>query len=107
VLAAVDAIERGDLVLLGDLFRASHASMRDDYEVSVAAVDTLVELALAHAEVFGARLTGGGFGGSIVALAQPGSGARIAPEIVAAYETRTRLPGRVLLAGPVPPCDPS
>ena len=107
VLAAVDAIERGDLVLLGDLFRASHASMRDDYEVSVPAIDALVELALAHAEVFGARLTGGGFGGSIVALAQPGSGARIAPEIAAAYATRTGLTGRVLLAGEVPRCDPS
>ncbi len=56
---------------------------------------------------FGARLTGGGFGGSIVAIAQPGSGARIAPQIAAAYATRTGLTGRVLLAGGVPRCDPS
>ena len=102
VLAAVDAIERGDLVHLGDLFRASHASMRDDYEVSIPPIDALVELALAHPEVYGARLTGGGFGGAIVALARPGSGTRIAGEVAAAYEARTGHAGRVRLAGEVP-----
>jgi galactokinase len=106
VLAAVDAIAQGDLARLGALFRESHASMRDDYEVSIPAIDALVELALAHTEVHGARLTGGGFGGSIVALAAAGTGPGIADVIVTAYTARTGHTGRVLLAGEVP-CVPS
>jgi galactokinase len=69
VRAAVAALERGDVAALGPIFAASHASLRDDYEVSTPALDALVEAALA-AGAFAARTTGGGFGGSIVALAQ-------------------------------------
>src|SRR5439155_1307793 len=68
VLAAVAALEAGDLVRLGALLDASHASLRDDYEVSTPEVDQLVEVARAQPETLGARLTGGGFGGAIVAL---------------------------------------
>ena len=67
VLAAVDAIERGDLAALGELMNDSHASQRDRYEVSIPAVDALVEKLRAEGAL-GARLTGGGFGGSVVAL---------------------------------------
>ncbi len=67
--ATVAALERHDLQALGPLFAASHASLRDDYEVSTPTLDRLVELAL-NAGALGARLTGGGFGGSIVALAE-------------------------------------
>ena len=49
----------------------SHASLRDDYEVSVPELDFLVEEAMKARGVYGARMTGGGFGGCIVALAQP------------------------------------
>jgi galactokinase len=59
---------------LGQLFAASHASMRDDFEVSVPAVDALVERAARDARVFGARLTGGGFGGAVVCLVERGAG---------------------------------
>jgi galactokinase len=69
VRAAVEALERGDLDALGPLFAASHASLRDDYEVSTPSLDRLVERAL-EAGAFAARMTGGGFGGSIVALAE-------------------------------------
>jgi len=69
VRAAVAAVERRDLKTLGSLFAASHASLRGDYEVSTPTLDRLVELAL-EAGALGARLTGGGFGGSIVALAE-------------------------------------
>lgn len=55
VLDAVEAIACRDLEWLGELFCASHASLRDDYEVSLPAIDTLVALALTHAEIFGAR----------------------------------------------------
>jgi galactokinase len=73
VLAAVDALEQGDLVTLGRLLFEGHASMRDLFEASSHEQDTLVEAAaeLAPDQVYGARLTGGGFGGSCVVLARP------------------------------------
>jgi len=71
VLAFVDAIERGDLVGAGALMTASHASQRDLFAVSVPEVDALVEELLAEGAL-GARLTGGGFGGSVVALLPTG-----------------------------------
>jgi galactokinase len=71
VRTTVAALERGDVRALGPIFAASHASLRDDYEVSTPALDSLVAAAL-DAGAFAARMTGGGFGGSIVALAEPG-----------------------------------
>jgi galactokinase len=70
VRETVSALERGDVRELGSIFAASQASLRDDYEVSTSTLDALVETALA-AGAFAARMTGGGFGGSIVALAEP------------------------------------
>jgi galactokinase len=70
VRATVAALAREDVPALGPIFAASHASLRDDYEVSTPALDALVEAALA-AGALAARMTGGGFGGSIVALAEP------------------------------------
>ncbi len=67
VLAAVRALETGDVAALGPLMAASHASLRDDFEVSVVELDTAVQAAL-DAGAVGARMTGGGFGGSAVAL---------------------------------------
>ena len=69
VRAGVAALERGDMHELGPLFAASQASLRDDYDVSTPTLDRLVERALASG-AFAARMTGGGFGGSIVALAE-------------------------------------
>jgi galactokinase len=69
VRSAVEALEQHDLPALGVLFAASHASLRDDYEVSTPTLDRLVEAAL-EAGAVGARLTGGGFGGSVVVLAE-------------------------------------
>lgn len=65
--AAVDALEAGDYTTVGTLLTASHVSMRDDYEISCAELDVVVECALA-AGALGARMTGGGFGGSAIAL---------------------------------------
>ncbi|PIG92390.1 galactokinase [Gloeocapsopsis sp. IPPAS B-1203] len=70
----------------GELMNASHASQRDDYEVSVVAVDTLVAILQKTPGVFGARLTGGGFGGACVALIASGEEAiarSVAPEAIA------------------------
>jgi galactokinase len=69
VRETVDALDREDLGALGELFAASHASLRDDYEVSTPTLDRVVEAALA-AGALGARMTGGGFGGSVVALTE-------------------------------------
>ena len=69
VLAARDALECGDVTLFGALMNASHASMRDDFEMSIPAIDALVEDAVSLGAI-GARLTGGGFGGCIVACVE-------------------------------------
>jgi galactokinase len=81
--AAVAALRAGDLARVGALFAASHASQRDDYEVSVPAVDRLVAIASETPHVRGARLTGGGFGGSIVLLVERGYAAAVAADVVA------------------------
>ena len=99
VLAAVAAMRAGDLPALGALFDASHASMRDDFEVSVPEVDRLVALARAEPDVFGARLTGGGFGGAIVALAREGSAAAVGARVLARYGDGGRGRPRVLVPG--------
>jgi galactokinase len=89
VLAAVTALESADLVRLGQLFEESHASMRDDFEVSVPDVDLLVAIAQAEPAVFGARMTGGGFGGSVVMLAHSGAGRRVGERIAQDYAERS------------------
>ena len=67
-LAAAAALKRHDLKQVGSLMSASHASLRDDYEVSCRELDLLVEIAAQCAGVVGARMTGGGFGGCTVNL---------------------------------------
>jgi galactokinase len=69
---AVAALEAGDLGEVGRLLDASHRSLRDDYEVSVPAVERAVQLCKA-AGALGARVVGGGFGGSVLALFPPGA----------------------------------
>ena len=73
----VDAFAKGDIDKAGDLFNASHDSLRDDYQVTVPELDTAVNVARAHG-AYGARMTGGGFGGSIIALVDKGHGQEIA-----------------------------
>lgn len=97
VLDAVACLHSGDLERLGRLLNASHASLRDDFEVSVPEVDRLVAIAQADPDVFGARMTGGGFGGAIVALARRGAGTAAARRIASAYGPR----GRALVPIPV------
>ena len=91
VLEAVRCLREGDVETLGALLDASHASLRDDFEVSVPDVDRLVAIAQADPDAFGARMTGGGFGGAIVALARKGTGAALARRVVAAYGARGRV----------------
>ncbi len=97
VRQAVAAMRAGDLKQLGELFYASHASMRDDYQVSIPEIDLIVELARADGAVYGARLTGGGFGGSVVMLAHAGQGKKVAERIAEDYAKRSGQQPRVLV----------
>jgi galactokinase len=103
VLAAVEAMRASDLKRLGNLFFASHQSMRDDYEVSLPEIDLLVELARSDEAVYGARLTGGGFGGSIVILAHAGLGQPVAWRLAQAYAARSGQQPKVLVPAAKPP----
>jgi galactokinase len=90
VREAVVAIGAHDDAKLGKLLSASHRSLRDDYEVSTPELDRLVDLATA-AGALGARLVGGGFGGSIIALGQRGGGRDIAARVLGSYGGGVRL----------------
>ncbi|WP_371814053.1 galactokinase [Phycicoccus sp. HDW14] len=87
VSATVAALRAGDLEEVGRLFRASHASLRDDYEVSCEELDVSVEAA-EGAGALGARMTGGGFGGSSVALLPEGSVEAARDAVTAAFAAR-------------------
>jgi galactokinase len=82
VLRAAEGVEGREL---GALMNASHASLRDDYEVSVPFLDRLVALLEAHPGVLGARLTGAGFGGACVALCEQRTAPGIAADVVRGY----------------------
>jgi len=97
VLAAVEALQSGAAEALGALFLESHASMRDDFEVSLPEIDRLVQLAADDPDAFGARLTGGGFGGAVVILCQPGTARRVTRRTVDTYRAVTQCNGEVLL----------
>lgn len=88
VIDAVDALRRSDLAALGQLFYASHESMRTDYEVSLPPIDLLVQLGRKHSSVYGARLTGGGFGGSVIFLIDADS-ENVLQEITQEYKEQT------------------
>jgi galactokinase len=90
VLAAARALRAGDVAALGPLLDASHASLRDDFDVSTPELDALVS-ALRDAGAIGARLTGAGFGGCVIALADRADAAGIAAEASARYRDETRL----------------
>ncbi|NWF80449.1 MAG: galactokinase [Chloroflexi bacterium] len=96
-LMAAAALERGDLAAFGTLMLESHRSLRDDYEVSVPELDTLVELARALPGCYGSRLTGGGFGGSTVSLVAVGAVEDFAAGLVAGYRERLGLDAHVLV----------
>jgi len=85
VAAAVALLDAGRIADVGPLLDASHASLRDDYEVSCAELDLACTTAVA-AGALGARMTGGGFGGSAVALVPAGDVEQVAAEVAAAFD---------------------
>ena len=91
VLAAAEAMRRGDVVSLGMQMVESHKSLRDDYEVSSDALNVMVDLSLEEKCCFGARMTGAGFGGCAVALVDAASADAFATTIAEKYQTKTNL----------------
>ncbi len=100
VLEAVAALRESDGPRLGRIFAASHASMRDDYQTSTPEVDTLVEIAVRQPQVYGARLTGGGFGGAVVVLSHAGAGREVGREVSREYRVTTGGTATTLVPAP-------
>jgi galactokinase len=88
VLQLGDAARAHDLIAMGKLFLASHRSMKEDYEITCPEIDFLVEKAIELPGVYGARMTGGGFGGCTVNLVAPESLEQFRNELAAAYQER-------------------
>jgi galactokinase len=85
ILAAVDALQAQDVFTLGHLMLESHRSVRDDYEMTVPEVDLLFDLLRFEPAVYGVRMTGAGFGSSVVALVEAGRGRLMAKKIARRY----------------------
>ncbi|KAG7354733.1 galactokinase [Nitzschia inconspicua] len=88
-LQAKEELERGDWNRVGELMNESHASMRDDYEVSCEEVDVLVDIAQQFPGVYGSRLTGGGFGGCTVTLVAKDKARDLMDHMQQEYKART------------------
>ena len=101
VLAAAEALAAHDLPALGDLLRASHASMRNDFAITHPKVDELSDRlnALIGGEG-GARMTGGGFGGAVVAVLSASETDRVAAAIAAGYQTPDGAPPEIMTVRP-------
>jgi galactokinase len=91
VLDAIEAMRADDAMTLGKLMNASHASLRDDFEVTNEALDVMATIAQAQPGCYGARMTGGGFGGCAVALVAADSAETISSTVAQQYEAATGL----------------
>ena len=87
VVAALERPSGADLPALGRLFREGHESLRDDFEVSIPELDLLVDLAYDHGAI-AARMIGGGFGGSVLALAREDETLGVADAVTRGYADR-------------------
>ena len=102
-LQAARAIQASDWAAAGQLMYASHASLRDDYEVSCPELDIAVELARGigmEGGVLGCRMTGGGFGGCVVSLVKTEAVPRITRSLDAAYEKKTGIQASIFSSRP-------
>jgi galactokinase len=100
VLAAAEALEQNDLHRFGELMAQSHNSLRDDYEVSSRELDLMVELAHGVDGVYGARMTGGGFGGCTVNLVNVRDVEQFKQSVQKKYERITALKPEIYVCEP-------
>ena len=91
VLRTAEALLAGDLALVGQLMADSHRSLRDDYQVSCAELDVMVEIASRMPSVIGARMTGGGFGGCTINLVHADATDTVQSAVAQEYEERTHI----------------
>ncbi len=101
VLDTVQVLADAGPAAIGDLLTSSHASMRDDFEISCPELDLAVDTALAQGAV-GARMTGGGFGGSAIALISVGSEAAVGAAIVDAFAAAGFMAPDIFAVSPAP-----
>jgi galactokinase len=95
VLEAVNVLKEGNVKRLGELFNASHNSLRDDFEVTNEALNQIVECAQEQSSCYGARMTGAGFGGCAVALVQEENASDFTNAVSAAYKQKSGLDASV------------
>jgi galactokinase len=100
VLTARESLLRGDVAEFGRLMVEAHASMRDDFAASCAEVDTLVEIANKQAECFGARITGGGFGGCTVNVVCAESAGDFVETLKRQYAAKTGIAAECFVSAP-------
>ncbi len=96
-LQAADAMRRGDAVELGQLMNSSHASLRDDFEVSSDELESMVACAQQEQGCYGARMTGAGFGGCAVALVRAAVARAFAAAVTTCYRATTGVAPNVYL----------
>jgi len=99
-LRAAEAMRRGDAVEVGRLMDASHVSMRDDFEITNDALNIMVECAREEPSCYGARMTGGGFGGCAVALIRAEDAETFAANVSAQYRQRAHLTPAIYISQP-------
>jgi galactokinase len=102
-LHAADAVRASNWPTVGQLMYASHASLRDDYEVSCLELDAIVDIAQAigpKGGVIGCRMTGGGFGGCAVAMVNADAVTAISAQIASEYERRTNIKPALFVSRP-------
>jgi galactokinase len=99
-LEAVQAMRMGDLQWLGRLIDESHASLRDDFEVSCTELNAMVECARAHPSCHGARMTGAGFGGCAIALVDESQAEDFVHHVSREYLRRTKTSPSIYLCKP-------
>ena len=97
VLEAVNVMKEGNIKRLGELFNASHNSLRDDFEVTNDALNTMVECAREQTSCYGARMTGAGFGGCAVALVEKDKADEFTNAVSAAYRLRSGLDASIYI----------
>lgn len=100
---AAEGVRASNWPTVGQLMYASHASLRDDYEVSCPELDAVVEIAQSiglAGGVYGCRMTGGGFGGCTVALVEASKVAAISERVASEYEKRTRIKPTLFVSRP-------
>jgi galactokinase len=100
VIAAREALMQANMIWFGSLMVEAHASMRDDFAASCTEVDTLVEIATDQPECFGARMTGGGFGGCTVNVVRAESAAQFVETLRREYATKTGIEADCFVCAP-------